>query len=313
MPATLKRKIGRVAAITCSVVIAILVLVAVVVLPFALAPASSPAIVHTPADIGLAFDNVELHPSDQPIVIRAWWIPADKPVASMLFVHGANGNREEVDFGALDYYRALHDRRLNILTIDLRNHGASDKSASGYLTFGREEQHDAGAGLNWLRAKSSGLHIFGSADSMGGSTLLQLAVAGAQFDGLVLVDPVLDNKDTIIGGLAAILGVPRAMVVPTAWSALHLMRVPSDPVDAARNLNTPILLVQDDADPVTRVEFALALAQRNRHVELRMIGLEADDAVHVGTGGWGTHASAFRRQPKRVLELIDRFLAGRIK
>ena len=84
---------------------------------------------------------------------------------------------------------------------------------------------------------------------MGGSTLLYLAVAGGQFDGLVLVDPVFDNEDTITGSIAAILGVPRWMAVPTAWSALHLLRVPADPVDAASNFNVPILLVQDETDP----------------------------------------------------------------
>jgi hypothetical protein len=101
------------------------------------------------------------------------------------------------------------------------------------------------------------------------------------------------------------------MAVPTAWSALHLIRAPADPVDAARNLNVPILLVQDETDPVTRVEFARVLAQRNRNVELHVIGLEAGDAVRLSPGGWGTHASAFRRQPARVLELVDRFVAGR--
>jgi len=259
---------------------------------------------------GVTFDDVELHPSDQPILIRAWWIPAHEPVASVLCVHGANGNREEVDFGAFEYYRALHDRRINVLTIDLRNHGASGKSANGRLTFGGEEQYDARAGLDWLRRKSPGIPILGSGDSMGGATLLHLAVAGGQFDGLVLIDPELDNEDSITGAVAAMLGIPRWVAIPTAWGAVHLLQMPSDPVVVARNLRVPILLVQDETDPVTRVEFALTFSQRNRNVQLRVVGLRADDAVRVDSGGWGTHASAFRRQPARVLELVDQFLAG---
>ncbi len=57
----------------------------------------------------------------------------------------------------------------------------------------------------------------------------------------------------------------------------------ADPVDAARNLNVPILLVQDETDPVTRLEFAGTLAQRNRNVELHVIGLEANDAARMST------------------------------
>ena len=239
--------------------------------------------------------------------------PAEQAVASVLFVHGGNGNREEVDFGAFDYYRALHGRRINVLTIDLRNHGASDKSATGYLTFGREEQYDARAGLDWLRAKSPGLRIFGSADSMGGSTLLYLAVAGGQFDGLVLVDPVLDNEDTITGsirrdpGRASLDGCPDSMERSSSLAGAgrsgrcgqQLER--ADPLGAGRDRPRDPRRVCSRARP----------AEPERR--LRVIGLEADDAVRLSTGGWGTHGSAFRRQPTRVLELVDRFLAARGK
>ena len=231
----------------------------------------------------------------------------------MLFVHGGNANREDFYFDALDFYRSLHERNINVLTIDMRNHGASDKSASGHLTFGREEQYDARAALAWLRAKSQGLRIFGAANSMGGATLLHLAVGGGQFDGLVLVDPALNYEDAITGGVAAMLGVPRPLAVPTAWSALHLVRLetlPADPIDAAKGVSVPILLIQDETDPITRVQFARTFAERNGNVELHVIGLADDDAVRLSASGWGTHVSAFRRQPKRVMEIVDRFLAA---
>ena len=306
-------KVGKVLAIGGGVAIAIVAVVALVVVPLMLLPADSPAIAHTPADKELAFENVEVHPSDQPITIRAWWIPADAPIASVLCVHGGNGNRENAEFGALDYYRALHERHINVFTIDLRNHGESDKSASGRLTFGREEQFDARAALEWLRAKTPGMRVFGSADSMGGATLLQLAAAGGQFDGLVLIDPVLNNEDAIVGASAAILALPRALTVASAWSVTHLVRIetfPKDPIDAAKDVRMPILQIQDETDPVARIEYARAFAKRNAHVELHVIGLAADDAVHVGASGWGTHVTAFLRQPKRVLELIDQFVAA---
>lgn len=287
--------------------------VALVIVPLRLGSADSPAIARTPADRGLDFRDVELHPSDQAITIRGWWMPADQPRAALLFVHGGNANREDFYFGALDYYRALHDRRISVLAIDLRNHGASDRSASGRLTFGKEEQFDARAGLDWLRRECPELPILGSADSMGGATLLHLAAAGGRFDRLILVDPVLDNEDAITGAVAATLGVSRTLALPTAWSALHLVNaepLPSNAMDVAADLAVPILLVQDETDPVTRAAFAREFAARNRHVQLFVIGLAADDAVHVGTSGWGSHVSAFRRQPAQVTAIIDRFLAS---
>lgn len=291
--------------------VACVALVALVVLPWLLAIANSPAIESTPADQGLAFRDVELYPSDQPITIRGWWIPASQPVAAMLCVHGANANREDIYFGALRYYEALHARNISVLAIDLRNHGASDESASGRLAFGKEEQFDARAGLDWIRAEHPELRIIGSANSMGGAALLHLAAAGGRFDGLILVDPVLDNEHAIIGAIAVTLGLPRALVVPTAWSALHVVNtetLSANPMDVAADLALPILLIQDEPDPVTHVQFARELARRNEHVELHVIGLADDDAVPVNTSASGAHVSAFRRQPKRVMEIVDRFL-----
>jgi len=306
-------KIIRVASIVGGIALVGLIFVALVVLPLLLASANSPALMHTPADKGLAFRDIELHPGDQPITIRAWWMPAAGPVAATLFVHGGNANREDFYLGALDYYRALHERNISVLAIDLRNHGASDRSASGHLTFGKEEQFDARAALDWLRATCPGLPIVGSGNSMGGATLLHLAAAGGRLDGLVLVDPVLDNESAITGAIAATLGVPRALAIPTAWSAIHLVStqtLPANPIDAAASLSVPVLLIQDETDPVARAQFARAFAQRNSHVELHVIGLADDDAVQVSAGGWGAHVSAFRRQPKKVMTIVDRFLAS---
>jgi uncharacterized protein len=309
-------RVGRIIAIGTGVATAGLAILALLVLPRLLASANSPALAHTPSDKGLAFEDVELHPSDQAITIRGWWMPADRAVACVLFVHGGNANREDFYFGALDFYRALHDRSIGVLAIDLRNHGASDRSASGRLTFGKEEHLDARAALGWIRSRCVDLPVFGSADSMGGATLLHLASAGDRFDGLILVDPILANEDAIIGAIAATVGLPRALVVPTAWSALNLVNaetLPPDPMEVASRLAVPILVIQDETDPVTQAPFARAFAARNPNVELHVIGLASDDAVRVGAGGWGAHVSAFRRQPGRVLQILDRFLASHMR
>ncbi|MGH7858083.1 MAG: hypothetical protein ACREQY_12215, partial [Candidatus Binatia bacterium] len=44
--------------------------------------------VGTPEDHGLRFEPVEFRPPDQPITLRAWWIPAARPKAAVVMVHG---------------------------------------------------------------------------------------------------------------------------------------------------------------------------------------------------------------------------------
>jgi hypothetical protein len=62
---------------------------------------------------------------------------------------------------------------------------------------------------------------------------------GRSVRGLILIDPVLDNEHAITGAIAATLGLPRALIIPTAWSALHVVNtetLPANPKDAASNL-----------------------------------------------------------------------------
>ena len=76
-----------------------------------------------PGDRGLAFEST-LIPSDE-LLLRAWWIPAERPRAELIFVHGAGSNRISEFVGSLDFYRTLNELGASVVTMDLRNHGKS--------------------------------------------------------------------------------------------------------------------------------------------------------------------------------------------
>ncbi len=264
-----------------------------------------------PGDRNMIYERIELKPTDQPIALKGWWMPAENAVASVLFIHGANGNITDPWFGTLDFYKALHDRKLNVLTLDLRNHGASGAAESGRLTFGREERHDAAAGINWLKRKTPELPIFGAGISMGGATLIHMAGNGVETNGLILVDPILDNQDVITRSLHAILEWPQILLEPSGAAAqwYYNDRIGfRDPAQVALELDTPVLLISDEYDPVTTVNHARALAKRSSSIELLVVPKMDNDNSTGDQGGWAGHVTAFVRQPDKVVAAIEDFV-----
>lgn len=110
-------------------------------------------IIRTPGDYGLAYEDV-FFPSLDGIPLEAWFIPAD---SDKLIVcnhpmtmnrYGYPGhldpwkqfNDVEVDFNKV--YKALHDSGYNVLTYDMRNHGASGAANGGIAGAGLYEWRD---------------------------------------------------------------------------------------------------------------------------------------------------------------------------
>jgi pimeloyl-ACP methyl ester carboxylesterase len=282
-----------------------------VYIPSQLAKAQPLPTTQTPGDVGVAYETVSIMPAGENLTLSAWWMPAPDPVATVLFVHGANSNKQDFYFGALAYYAALVARNYNVLAIDQRNHGESDPSPSGRLAFGREEYRDVVAALDWLERRAPGVPVLGSGVSMGGATLIEAAARDERMVGLVLFDPLLDSSSSSLAGMTAMTGIPEPLLVPTLWSANAFFRQGEGPrpLETAATLTLPILLIQDVDDPVTRAAFARQLATRNPHVNLQVMApAPADDPVVVEAGPWGTHASAFRIRSDEVMSLVDGFV-----
>lgn len=265
----------------------------------------------SPADVGLHYEDFTVSPSDAPLTLQGWWMPARAPRASLVFLHGGGSHRHSTFFGALAFYRAMVDAGVSVAAIDLRNHGLSGDDGQG-LQFGRTELHDAIAALDWARERAPDIPLYLMGISMGGATAIHAAHAGAAADGLILLDPLLDTRDTFIRGGVAQTGLPAALFAPAAWSAMRFFGLPGGAdtaLERAATLSLPILLLQDPQDPVTRRAFADELAQRNPRVTLWLAPpIEADHPDLAWKGRWGSHVSAFLFYPDQTLAQIDQFM-----
>src|SRR3989454_7919766 len=152
---------------------AILALIAfIVVAPSFLRPgADRLALVQTPRDYGTPFETVEFRPPDQPITLRAWWMPSEPAKAAIILVHGGGDDNRSLPYA--DGLKLAHDlvgHGYSVLAVDLRNYGESDATSEG-VTFGEAEANDIIGAMNYLGTQHPGLRYGGLGFSMGGEAV----------------------------------------------------------------------------------------------------------------------------------------------
>lgn len=84
----------------------------------------------TPADYGLAFEDVTLTTEDG-VALHGWWIPAERERAVLLFFHGNAGNIGD-RLISIDVFRRLG---LTVFIIDYRGYGRSEGKPSERGTY----------------------------------------------------------------------------------------------------------------------------------------------------------------------------------
>ena len=285
--------------------------IALVFIPQAVRFAQHTPLQTSPSDIDLAYQDFQIRPADADIALQGWWMPAERPVATLLFLHGGSSNRDSRFFEGLEFYSAMVRRGVSVAAIDLRNHGDSENDAQG-IQFGRTEQHDAAALTAWVKQTQEPGPLFLMGISMGGATAIRAVHEGAQVDGLILLDSLLDTHDVLQRAVWVDSGLPPALMLPSAWAATTFHGFPhgdTQPLALASKLELPILVMQDPDDPVTRAVHAKHLAQANPQAQLWLAPAVApDDPRLASRKRWGSHVAAFALFPEATVERIIAFM-----
>lgn len=82
-------------------------------------------LVGTPADVGLAYEDIRLTTTDGE-TLHAWWIPHENAFATLLFFHGNAGNIS----GRIGTIQSLRRLGVNIFILDYRGYGSSTGAPS---------------------------------------------------------------------------------------------------------------------------------------------------------------------------------------
>lgn len=263
----------------------------------------------SPADLGLAFETVQISTSagDAP----AWLVPAGFGAAPgspwVIQVHGRGVTREE----GLRAVPVFREAGFTSLLISYRNDGEAPKSADGRYGLGDTEWLDVEAAIEFALAHGAG-EIVLMGWSMGGAIVLQTATRTAHRDrirGLVLDSPVIDWADVV-----AHQSTLNRLPVAIARGAMHLMgrrwgglfTGQAAPIDFLRldfvaragELTLPILLLHSDDDGFVPVTGS------------RKLALSRPDIVTFVPFTVARHTKLFNYDPAAWSEAIREWLAA---
>jgi len=161
----------------------------------------------SPAEFGLAFEEVTFKATDG-LALHGWWIPNAGSDRAVVIMHGHGGSMD------WDIHRApaFHAAGFSVLLFDFRAHGHSEGTT---ITFGYLERQD----------------VLGAVEFLRGRGVLRIGLLGFSFGGIaaMLATPICPNIAAVItdGGPARMRsamaargvewGAPRWLSVPLAW------------------------------------------------------------------------------------------------
>ncbi len=207
-----------------------------------------PQIIKTPADIGLAYEDVWIPirqtglrlngaeqadeiGKDRPSYLHAWWIPNPSSSRVMLFCHGNYGN---ISYNT-ERIRFHHAQGCSVLAFDYRGYGQS----SGPLPNEQNVFADAETAFGYLVAgrKISPSDITVSGHSMGGAVAIEVASRHPEIDRLIVESSFTTMKDVV-----------ETKGIYSLFPVEALLTEPFDSLSKVGNLQMPVLYVHGDQD-----------------------------------------------------------------
>jgi fermentation-respiration switch protein FrsA (DUF1100 family) len=145
----------------------------------------------TPADLGLAYEDVAFTTSDG-LELKGWFVPSAYSQAAVILGHGFTRSRQEM----LDIAAMLNRHCYNVLLFDWRAHG---ESAGSRTTFGYEEVKDLSAALDYAMSRPEvdpqRIGVLGK--SLGAVIAIRGAAVLPQIKAVVSDSPFTSLQDTI--------------------------------------------------------------------------------------------------------------------
>ena len=203
----------------------------------------------SPADVGLAFEEVTFKTVDG-LTLHGWWFPAEGSKRAVISLHGYGDSMDKY----LHNVPSLHAAGFNVLLFDFRAHGRSEGKVTslGYL-----ERMDVLGAVEFLHKKEI-LRIGVIGCSMGGMVgLLSLPVSEG-IDALVSDGSPARLRQGLIAGLTE-RRVPAWLAAILAWLMLFStsLRLGANLFDfepiawVGKIAPRPILFIQGEEDQYT--------------------------------------------------------------
>ena len=206
----------------------------------------------TPADQGIEYRELRI-PGPAGNRLHAWLLPRDTARGSIILLHGWGGNAEMMLPLALPFWRA----GLQVLLLDARNHGRSDRHGHSSLPVFAEDLQTA---IDWLRQhhprQLQRLALLGH--SVGAGAVLFAASQRPDVDAVIAV-AAFAHPQRVMRRTLAPLHLPEWLVRLVLRYVEHIIGHRFDeiaPINTLCRIDAPVLLVHGDADRTVPLEDA---------------------------------------------------------
>lgn len=201
---------------------------------------------NTPADYGLAYEDVTLTTSDG-LNLAAWYIPNETGRGTVIYCHGHLNHRGQM----LDQAAFLHENGFRGVLFDFRRHGDSEGDLT---TFGYNEWRDVQAAIRYAideRGEEGPVILWGI--SMGAATALLTASEESGIDAVIAESSFYAASETLRSDLNRMFGLPTVPFGFLTGTITELrVGIEIDALDIGRAVSgmrdTPVLLVGGTAD-----------------------------------------------------------------
>ncbi|HEY9815504.1 MAG TPA: alpha/beta fold hydrolase [Candidatus Obscuribacterales bacterium] len=204
----------------------------------------SPTVTRTPAELGLAYDVIQLPYAQGREWVQGWWMPSDRPQApTVLYLHG-NG----INMGAnVEAAARFHALGLSVFMIDYRGYGES----SGGFPSEQRVYEDADRAWHYLtdQRQIAPEHMVLYGHSLGGAIAIELAARHPDAGGLVIESSFTSMREM----------VTRATVYDRLFPIDWILTQRFDSLTKVRSLQSPVIYIHGTADPVVPSDLSAVL------------------------------------------------------
>jgi alpha-beta hydrolase superfamily lysophospholipase len=251
----------------------------------------------TPADLGVAYDDVAF-PSSDGHRLSAWYLKGGGDV-TIIVMHGGRAHRDDEAMDLLGLCAALAKQGFNVLDLDRRGCGHSARTP--FKDRAHLERDFAGA-VTYLRTRfNNGQRLFLLGNSVGAMAALLYTAAHPE---AAVRGIIADSTFATKTGIAKRVlngGLPGAGILAggSLWFGEKLFGLPrEDAVDVVGGIHAPILFVQGDSDTEIPVSDTM---------ELLKASANPADEMLVVTGA--AHSQSYRTAPDEVVTRMTDFIA----
>ncbi len=223
-----------------------------------------------PGDIDLKFQTVSI-PTVSKKMLFGWLIPIQNSNTTLIILHGWGSNAEQMLPIALPFHQA----GINVLLIDARNHGRSDRQSFSSLPRFAEDLDNA---IKWLENTypeySSKVALLGH--SVGAGAVLFAASRRSDIDAVISISAFAHPKWMMQRFL-------KRFYTPTLLSTFVIHYVEwiigyhyeeIAPINTICEIKCPVLLVHGKDDTTVPVEDALIISSNCKKSNIKLMIIE---------------------------------------